>query len=46
VVVNGPITFDFYNSFATQKATMLKANGKDIISVNFVVRAKGEEKPI
>ena len=33
VVVTGPKTFDFYEQFSNHRATLLRADGKDILSV-------------
>jgi hypothetical protein len=43
VVVIGPKAWDFYDAFCSQRATMLKADGKDILNVTMVLR--GEAAP-
>jgi hypothetical protein len=34
LAIIGPKAFDFYSAFAEGKATLLKADGKDILSVS------------
>jgi hypothetical protein len=41
VVVTGPKTLDFYNAFCNHRATSLKADGKDILSVRMVLNSGG-----
>ena len=36
IVIGGPKVLDFYNAFSSGKATLLKADGVDIISVELV----------
>lgn len=43
VVVIGPKAWDFYDAFCSRRATMLKADGKDILNVTIVLR--GEAAP-
>jgi hypothetical protein len=33
IVVTGPRTLDFYEQFSNHRATLLRADGKDILSV-------------
>jgi len=39
VVVTGPKAWDFYDTFCSHKATLLKADGKDILTVTMSLRA-------
>ena len=37
IIIKGPTTLKFYEDFCRGKATMLRADGKDILSVSFVL---------
>ena len=39
VVVTGPKTLDFNNAFCNHRATSLKADGKDILSVRMILNS-------
>jgi hypothetical protein len=41
-VTGGPKVLEFYEAFAKQRATLLKADGKDILSVKMVLNADKE----
>jgi hypothetical protein len=41
VVISGPKTMQFYDAFSSNCATKVKADGKDIVSVEFIVRDNG-----
>jgi|SRR6516162_7259333 len=36
VLVRGPKALDFYDGFCANKATLLKADGKDVVDVKFI----------
>jgi hypothetical protein len=38
--VTGPKTWDFYDQFCKNKATLLKADGKDIIAVTMALNTR------
>jgi hypothetical protein len=45
IVVTGPKTWDFYDQFCKNKATLLKADGKDIIAVTMALNTgRGTDK--
>jgi len=41
VVVTGPKTFEFYEQFSNHRATLLRADGKDILSVKMHLNSEG-----
>ena len=41
IVVIGPKAWDFYDAFCDQKATLIKADGSEILTVTMVVRGDG-----
>jgi hypothetical protein len=43
-VITGPKVLEFYDDFSSHRATSLKADGKDILSVKFVLNAERNEK--
>jgi hypothetical protein len=42
IVVTGPKAWDFFDRFCNQRATLLKADGKDIIAVTMAINARGD----
>jgi hypothetical protein len=40
MVVTGPKAWDFYDHFCSNKATLLKADGKDILAVSMALNAR------
>lgn len=38
IVVTGPKCWDFYDKFCSHRATLLKADGQDILSVTLALR--------
>ena len=40
IVVTGPKAWDFYDQFCKHKATLLKADGKDIIAVSMAINTR------
>jgi hypothetical protein len=42
IVVTGPKTWDFYDRFCSHRATLLKADGKDIVAVTMALNAGRE----
>jgi len=42
IVVTGPKAWDFYDRFCNHKATLLKADGKDILAVTMALNSGGE----
>src|SRR5215471_7098025 len=42
IVVTGPKAWDFYDRFCSHKATLLKADGKDILAVTMALNARGD----
>src|SRR5580704_2904941 len=43
VVITGPKALQFKDEFASNRATNLKADGKDIVSVEFILRINQQE---
>jgi hypothetical protein len=41
IVVTGPKTLEFYEQFSNHRATLIKADGKDILSVKMHLTQKG-----
>jgi hypothetical protein len=41
IVVIGPKTWDFYDQFCKNRATLLKADGKDILAVTMALNREG-----
>ncbi|MGA8659635.1 MAG: hypothetical protein WB586_26225 [Chthoniobacterales bacterium] len=41
--ITGPKALEFYDDFANHRATLLKADGKDILSVKLVLNAERAE---
>ena len=42
VLVRGPKALDFYDGFCANKATLLKADGKDVVDVKFIPKEEDE----
>jgi hypothetical protein len=42
IVVTGPKAWDFYDHFCSHRATLLKADGKDITAVTMAINARGD----
>jgi hypothetical protein len=42
IVVIGPKAWNFYDRFCSHKATLVKADGKDIIAVTFALNGRGD----
>ena len=42
IVVTGPKAWDFYDRFCSHRATLLKADGKDIVAVTMALNARGD----
>jgi hypothetical protein len=42
IVITGPKAWDFYDRFCSNKATLLKADGNDIIAVTIALNAGNE----
>jgi hypothetical protein len=40
IVVTGPKCWDFYDKFCSHKATLLRADGQDILSVTLALRGE------
>jgi hypothetical protein len=45
IFVTGPKTWDFYDRFCSHRATLLKADGKDILAVTLSLRVMGHKSP-
>ena len=41
IVVTGPKTLEFYEQFSNHRATLLRADGKDILSVKMHLNSEG-----
>jgi hypothetical protein len=41
IVVTGPKTLEFYEQFSNHRATLLRADGKDILSVKLHLNSEG-----
>jgi hypothetical protein len=44
MAIAGPKVLDFYNDFCSQRATPLKADGKDILSVTMILNSERDEE--
>jgi hypothetical protein len=44
IVVTGPKALEFYEQFANHRATLIKADGKDILSVRMHLNARRQAK--
>jgi hypothetical protein len=44
IVVTGPKAFEFYEQFSNHRATLIKADGKDILSVKMHLNSEGLAK--
>jgi hypothetical protein len=44
IVVTGPKALEFYEQFANHRATLIKADGKDILSVRMHLNARSQAK--
>jgi hypothetical protein len=42
--ITGPKALEFYDDFANHRATLLKADGKDILSVKLILNAERAEE--
>jgi hypothetical protein len=42
IVVTGPKAWDFYDRFCSHRATLLKADGKDITAVTIALNGRGD----
>ena len=46
VLVRGPKASDFYDAFCAQRATLLKADGKDVVDVKCIPKKDDKEDEV